>query len=98
QISPIKKLAKKEKILYKQRFHLKLLTLILTPMGGEPVPQTAHAGPGRGKRGKTHKKFSASLESELYNRVKSLPGMFSQHLANSLEAYLAVMEKGRDQE
>ncbi|MGB6066630.1 MAG: hypothetical protein WBG50_17635, partial [Desulfomonilaceae bacterium] len=28
----------KEKILYKQRFHLKHLTLILTPMGLRPVP------------------------------------------------------------
>ncbi len=66
--------------------------------GGEPVLQTAHAGPGRGRKGKTHKKFSASLESDLYNRVKSLPGMFSQHLANSLEAYLAVMGEEGDKE
>ncbi len=66
--------------------------------GGEPVVQTAHAGPGRGRKGKTHKKFSASLESDLYNRVKSLPGMFSQHLANSLEAYLAVMGEEGDKE
>jgi hypothetical protein len=66
--------------------------------GGEPVVKTAHAGPGRGRKGKTHKKFSASLESDLYNRVKSLPGMFSQHLANSLEAYLAVMGEEGDKE
>jgi hypothetical protein len=59
--------------------------------GGEPVVQTAHAGPGRGKRGKTHKKFSASLEESLFERVKSLPGQFSGHLSNALEAYLAVM-------
>jgi hypothetical protein len=61
--------------------------------GGEPVPQTAHAGPGRGKRGKTHKKFSASLEEGLFERVKSLPGQFSGHLANALEAYLSVVEE-----
>lgn len=61
--------------------------------GGEPVPQTAHAGPGRGKRGKTHKKFSASLEESLFERVKSLPGQFSGHLSNALEAYLAVVEE-----
>ncbi len=66
--------------------------------GAKPAPETTHAGPGRGKKGKTHKKFSASLESDLYNRVKSLPGMFSQHLANSLEAYLVVMGHGEDQE
>jgi len=61
--------------------------------GGEPVVQTAHAGPGRGKRGKTHKKFSASLEESLFERVKGLPGQFSGHLSNALEAYLAVVEE-----
>jgi len=63
--------------------------------GGEPVPQTPHAGPGRGKRGKTHKKFSASLEESLFERVKSLPGQFSGHLANALQAYLAVVEENK---
>lgn len=61
--------------------------------GGEPVVQTAHPGPGRGKKGRTHKKFSASLEESLFERVKSLPGQFSGHLSNALEAYLAVMEE-----
>lgn len=60
--------------------------------GAEPVTQTAQAGPGRGKRGKTHKKFSASLEENLFNRVKSLPGQFSAHLARALEGYLSVAE------
>jgi hypothetical protein len=60
---------------------------------GEAVVQTAHAGPGRGKRGKTHKKFSASLEESLFERVKGLPGQFSGHLSNALEAYLAVVEE-----
>lgn len=60
---------------------------------GEPVPQAAHAGPGRGKKGKTHKKFSASLEEGLFERVKSLPGQFSGHLSNALEAYLSVVEE-----
>ena len=64
---------------------------------GEPVVKTAHAGPGRGKRGKTHKKFSASLEEGLFERVRGLPGQFSAHLSNALDAYLAVMEeKKRD--
>ena len=36
----------------------------------EPVVKTAHAGPGRGKKGKTHKKFSASLEEGLFERAK----------------------------
>jgi len=61
--------------------------------GGEVVAKTAHAGPGRGRKGKTHKKFSASLEESLFDRVKSLPGQFSGHLSNALEAYLVVMEE-----
>ena len=59
----------------------------------EPVVKTAHAGPGRGKRGRTHKKFSASLEERLFERVKGLPGQFSGHLSNALEAYLSVVEE-----
>ena len=61
--------------------------------GAEPVVKTPHAGPGRGKRGKTHKKFSASLEESLFERVRSLPGQFSGHLSNALEAYLSVVEE-----
>jgi hypothetical protein len=61
--------------------------------GGEPVAETAHAGPGRGRKGKTHKKFSASLEESLFNRVKSLPGQFSGHLTRALEGYLSVVEE-----
>ncbi len=64
--------------------------------GGEVVVKTAHAGPGRGRKGKTHKKFSASLEESLFDRVKSLPGQFSGHLSNALEAYLAVMEEKKE--
>jgi len=59
--------------------------------GSGPVAQTTQAGPGRGKRGKTHKKFSASLEESLFGRVKSLPGQFSGHLSSALEAYLSVV-------
>lgn len=61
--------------------------------GAEPVSKTAHAGPGRGRKGKTHKKFSASLEESLFERVRSLPGQFSGHLSNALEAYLSVVEE-----
>lgn len=67
------------------------LKILFSP--AEPVAQTPHAGPGRGRKGKTHKKFSASLEESLFERVKSLPGQFSGHLSNALDAYLAVMEK-----
>jgi hypothetical protein len=61
--------------------------------GCETIDKTRHAGPGRGKKGKSHVKFSASLESNLYARAKSLPGQFSRHLANALSTYLSVMEE-----
>lgn len=51
-----------------------------------------HSGPGRGRRGKTHKKFSASLPEDLFSEVKSLPGMFSAHLAAALRLYLRTLE------
>ena len=62
----------------------------------EPVVTTPHAGPGRGKRGKTHKKFSASLEETLFERVRGLPGQFSRHLANASSTYLSVMEEKKE--
>ncbi|MGO9567826.1 MAG: hypothetical protein ACLP5H_09825 [Desulfomonilaceae bacterium] len=64
--------------------------------GGDQPVKTTQAGPGRGRKGKTHKKFSASLEESLFDRVKSLPGQFSGHLSNALEAYLAVMEEKKE--
>jgi hypothetical protein len=56
----------------------------------------AHRGPGRGKLGRTHKKFSASLPEDLFAEVKSLPGMFSSHLDASLRLYLKML-KGSEQ-
>lgn len=64
--------------------------------GNESVATSPHAGPGRGRKGKTHKKFSASLEEGLFERVKSLPGQFSGHLTIALLAYLSVMEKEKE--
>lgn len=54
----------------------------------------AHRGPGRGKLGRTHKKFSASLPEDLFAEVKSLPGMFSAHLDASLRLYLKMLKGG----
>jgi hypothetical protein len=61
-------------------------------MGGITVKEQ-HSGPGRGRTGKTHKKFSASLPEDLFEEVKSLPGMFSAHLDAALRLYLK-MTKG----
>lgn len=51
-----------------------------------------HQGPGRGKIGKTHKKFSASLPKDLFEEVKALPGLFSAHLDASLQLYLKMVQ------
>jgi hypothetical protein len=64
-------------------------------MGGITVKEQ-HSGPGRGRSGKTHKKFSASLPEDLFEEVKSLPGMFSAHLDAALRLYLK-MTKGGEQ-
>lgn len=53
-----------------------------------------HQGPGRGKVGKTHKKFSASLPQDLFESVKALPGLFSAHLDASLRFYLKMVQNG----
>lgn len=52
-----------------------------------------HKGPGRGKRGRTHKKFSASLPQDLYDEVKGLPGLFSGHLSAALSLYLKIAKE-----
>ena len=51
-----------------------------------------HSGPGRGKIGKTHRKFSASLPEALFEEVKALPGLFSSHLEASLRLYLKMLK------
>jgi hypothetical protein len=52
----------------------------------------SHSGPGRGKLGKTHRKFSASLPQDLFEEVKSLSGLFSSHLEASLRLYLRIVK------
>ena len=52
----------------------------------------SHKGPGRGKIGKTHRKFSASLPEALFEEVKALPGLFSSHLEASLRLYLKMLK------
>jgi hypothetical protein len=53
-----------------------------------------HRGPGRGKIGRTSRKFSASLPQDLFEEVKSLSGLFSSHLEASLRLYLKIVKDG----
>lgn len=54
--------------------------------------KTHHCGPGRGKTGRTSRKFSASVPQDLFEEVKSLPGIFSSHLEASLNIYVKMIK------
>lgn len=52
------------------------------------------AGPGRGHKGRSHRKISLSLPEPLYFKVRELEGFFSGHVAGALELYLRLQQKG----
>lgn len=53
-----------------------------------------HSGPGRGKIGRTSRKFSASIPNDLFDEIKSLPGLFSSHLEAALRLYSKMLKPG----
>jgi hypothetical protein len=54
--------------------------------------KTSGAGPGRGHKGRSHRKISLSLPESLYLKVKELDGFFSCHVASALELYLRLQK------
>jgi hypothetical protein len=60
----------------------------------ETAITTNGAGPGRGHKGRSHRKISLSLPETLYQRARELEGFFSCHVASALELYLRLQEKG----
>ena len=54
--------------------------------------KTNGAGPGRGHKGRTHRKISLSLPEALYLKVRELDGFFSCHVASALELYLKLQK------
>lgn len=52
------------------------------------------AGPGRGHKGSTTAKFSATIPAELHDEMKSLGGVFSGHLAAACRLYLRARGQG----
>jgi hypothetical protein len=60
----------------------------------EIVVKTSGAGPGRGHKGRSHRKISLSLPESLYLKARELEGFFSCHVASALELYLRLQEKG----
>jgi hypothetical protein len=59
----------------------------------ETVIKTSGSGPGRGHKGRSHRKISLSLPESLYLKARELEGFFSFHVAAALEIYLKLQEK-----
>ena len=70
-----------------------LIDARLNAFADEITIRTSGAGPGRGHRGRSHKKISLSLPESLYLKAKELEGFFSCHVAAALELYLRLQNK-----
>ncbi len=70
-----------------------LIDVRLHRLAEEITVKTGGAGPGRGHKGKSHKKISLSLPEPLYLKAKELEGFFSCHVAAALELYLRLQNK-----
>ena len=55
--------------------------------------KTSGAGPGRGHKGRSHRKISLSLPETLYQQARELDGYFSAHVAAALELYLKLQKE-----
>ena len=51
------------------------------------------AGPGRGHKGSSVTKFSATIPVEIYEAMKDMGGIFSSHLAAACQLYLRACQK-----
>jgi hypothetical protein len=59
----------------------------------EITVKTSGAGPGRGHKGRSHKKISLTLPETLYHQARELDGFFSGHVAAALELYLKLHKR-----
>lgn len=56
-------------------------------------------GPGRGHKGKSGvSRFSATMDKDVYERMKNLDGTFSSRLTSACLLYLSALEKQRKRE
>jgi hypothetical protein len=53
-------------------------------------------GPGRGHKGEKMARFSATMNNDIYSRMKNLKGTFSSHLTAACRLYLRVLESKRE--
>jgi len=64
-----------------------------TLLQGITVRTEPKAGPGRGKKAdRPAARFSATIDADIYDRVKSLGGVLSQHIEAACELYLRALE------
>jgi hypothetical protein len=78
-----------------ESFDRQMKTLIdarLQSLFREITIKTSCAGPGRGHKGKSHRKLSLSLPESLYWEARKLEGFFSAHVAAALEIYLKLQK------
>ena len=61
-------------------------------MEGIEVSNKRPPGPGRGHKGGKTARFSATMDEETYERMKSLTGTFSGHLTAACQLYLRALE------
>ena len=65
----------------------------LHTLAEEITVKTSGAGPGRGHKGRSHKKISLTLPETLYHQARELDGFFSCHVAAALELYLKLQKR-----
>jgi hypothetical protein len=76
-------------------FKKRIETLIdarLRSFVAEIAIKTSGAGPGRGHKGKSHRKISLSLPEPLYLKARELEGFLSCLVASALELYLKLQK------
>jgi len=76
---------------FKKRIH-EVVEARLQSLVNEIAIKTSGAGPGRGHKGRSHRKISLSLPDPLYLKVRELDGFFSCHVASALELYLKLQK------
>ena len=70
-----------------------LIDAQLRSLAEEITIKVSGAGPGRGHKGRSHRKISLSLPVPLYTKARELEGFFSAHVASALELNLKLQNK-----
>ena len=68
---------------------------LISLIEGVDLGHEHRGGPGRGHKEKRAARFSATMDSETYSRMKDLPGTFSSNLSAACRLYLRALESKR---